>query len=761
MKKIIIYTIISIFLLSAKAQKQPVDYVNVFTGTSNSRWMLFPGAAMPFGMVKLSPDNQRNVWNGGYEYTIQSISGFSHIHSWSMAGLSIMPTTGDIKTFPGPPDGPFAHMWTAGYRSRFDRSEEQGKVGYYKVRLFDYDITAELSATTRCGYLRFSYPETKNANILIDFAAEYEENNPKYLGGYYKIVNDTEIEGYIKQYSSFVNDYTVHFVIKFSKPIKSVKSWEMLPFEGKPLYGKDWQTQVNFYTDNSKNLKGRSGVALTFETETGENIDLQTAISLVSIEQARKNLKAEMQPMGWNLEKVVENNQNTWNKLLNRIEVEDDEEENIKKFYTNLYRAYAARTIWSDVNGKYTDMCEKIQQLEEPATAVYGCDALWGAHWNLFPLWTLVTPEIANAWVNSLLEMYDKGGWLPQGPEGVEYAEVMVAAHQIKLIVSAYQKGIRNFDVEKAYQAVYKNQTVPGKDYECGGWVGNKNLDSFLKYGYVTNEDGPVSNTLEIAFDNWALAQFAKALGKKKDYKKFKKLSQNYHNIFDPKTKFMRQKHADGTWVSDWDSLSNHGTWYGAGYVEGTAWHYSFFVPHDYPGLIDLVGQERFVNRLEQGFENGYIDIGNQPNMQAAFIFNYTHKPWLTQKYSRKLIAESFNLNPLHGWPGEEDQGQLGAYFVLTSIGLFQMDGGCSEKSWYDISSPLYDKVIIHLDDNYYSGNDFIITTKNNSPENIYIQSITWKGKKINKLRIPHKEIVKGGELILEMGNKPNKKLGL
>lgn len=748
------------FMVFGQSGKSPVDYVNVFTGTSNSRWMLFPGPAMPFGMVKLSPDNQSNVWNGGYEYTVASISGFSHIHSWSMSGLSIMPTTGSVKTFPGPADGPFKHMWTAGYRSRFKKDEEKASVGYYGVRLYDYDIHAELTATERCGYLRFTYPETEQANVLFNFNFEFEENNPAIRGAFVRKISDTEIEGYVKKYSSFADEYIVHFVTRFSKPIKTFKTWEMVPFDGNNLYGTEWQRKVKFYEDHERSLNGDCGSVITFSTAEGERVEVQTGISLVSMEQARLNFTTEMEPFGWDFKAVVNNCVSEWNKLLGTIEVKSTREKDIERFYTNLYRAYAARTKWNDVNGKYVDMCENVQQLPPGVNNIYGSDALWGAHWNLFPLWTLATPRIASEWVNSLLEMYDKGEWLPQGPEGIEYCQVMVAAHQIKLIVSAYQKGIRDFDTEKAYEAIYKNQMVPGMEHPCGGWAGNKNLESFQKYGYVANEDGPVSNTLEIAFDDWALAQYAKALGKKKDYKYFTAQSKNYIKIFDPETRYMRQRHANGTWVQDWDSLENHGTWYGAGYVEGTAWHYSFFVPHDLPELAVMVGRDRFIQRLEQGFDNGYIDIGNQPNMQAPFIFNHVDAPWLTQKYVHKVLDEQFDLSPLQGWPGEEDQGQLGAWYVMASMGLFQMKGGCDEASYYDLTSPVYDKVIIHLDNNYYSGETFTIETKNNQPGNKYIQWATLNGKPLSQARIAHDQIIKGGKLVIELGKEPNKNWG-
>ena len=748
--------LVTILGCNQQITKNPVDYVNVFTGTSNSRWMLFPGPTMPFGMVKLSPDNQSNVWNGGYEYTVNSISGFSHVHSWAMGGLNFMPVVSNDKTYPGPSDGPFGHMWTAGYRSRFSKNEEEGRPGYYKVRLYDYDIVTELTTTTRCGYSRMTYPEGKIPELLFNFNPEFEENAPSMQGAFYRIVNDREIEGYIKQKSSFADVYTVHFVARFNQSLVQFKSWENLPYDGPSLYGTDWQRETKWHIDTARTLEGDCGLMLQFEDTENGIIEMQTSISLVSIPQARLNMDTELSGFDWKFEAVVDNNMQTWNKLLGRIEVRDNNKTNLEKFYTNMYRAYAGRTIWNDVNGKYVDMCEDMRELPDNVKNIYGSDALWGAHWNLFPLWTLVTPEIASEWVNSLLEMYDRGGWLPQGPEGIEYCEVMVAAHQVKLIVSAYQKGIRDFDVEKAYEAVVKNQTIPGKHHECGGWVGNKNLESFLKYGYVANEDGPVSNTLEIAFDDWAVAQMAKSLGKEDDYRKFMQYAGYYKNIFDTNTKYMRQRHADGSWVQDWNPLENHGTWYGAGYVEGTAWHYSFFVPHDYPGLIELTGRDIFINRLQEGFENNYIDIGNQPNMQAPFIFNYAGRPALTQKYTREMLENSFNTSPLKGWPGEEDQGQLGAWFTLASMGLFQMKGGCSVKPYYDIGSPLFDEIVIHLDEKYYNGKTFTIKANNNSENNIYIQSAKLNGKSLDEPVVFHDELVKGGELILEMGSEPS-----
>jgi len=749
MKRISSFVLILLFSSWVSLSVEPVDLVEPMIGTSNSRWMLFPGPAMPFGMVKLSPDNQEAVWNGGYEYTQESIAGFSNIHSWAMSGVRIMPTTGSIRTFAGPADGPFKHMWTAGYRSRFDRETEVAKVGYYGVDLYDYNIRAELTATERCGYLKFTYPNSSQSNVLLDLNFPFEENNAAVKSAWVRRSGDNELEGYVDKVSSYADQYRVNFVVRFSKPFQKLGSWERRPFDGSNLYGTDWQAKVDMseVDETGKMLSDFCGSYAVFQTNEGEVIEVQIGISLVSVEQARLNLESELNPYEWQFDRVVQHCRDTWNQLLSRVEVKGGQEKDRVKFYTNLYRAYISRTMWNDVDGQYMDMCEEPRQLEDPHAHIYGCDALWGAHWNLFPLWTLLTPKIANDWINSLLEMYRVGGWLPQGPEGIEYCQVMVAAHQIKLIVSAYQKGIRDFDVNLAYEAIVKNQTVPGFAYPCGGWVGNKNLDSFQKYGYVADEDGPVSNTLEFAFDDWAVAQLAKALGRDSDYAAFTERSQAYRNIFDSESGYMRQRHADGSWVKDWDPLYNHGTWYGSGYVEGTAWHYTFFVPHDYAGLSELVGRERLISRLDEGFRKGYIDIGNQPNMQAPFIFNHLGAPDLTQKWIRHALEVDFDDNPLRGWPGEEDQGQMGAYFALTSMGLFQMDGGCSAESWYDLGSPLFEEVILHLDSQYYGGKTVRIVAHNQSPENIYVSKILWNGKPVENWRIAHAELVKGGIL--------------
>lgn len=414
----------------SKLQKKAVDYVDPMIGTANSRWMLVPGASMPSGVVNLSPDNQNEGWNAGYEYTIENIAGFSHIHSWVMGGLLTMPTTGKLQTSPG--DEKEA---SEGYRSRFRHETEMASPGYYAVTLDDYGIRAELTATKRTGFQRYTFPKSKTSRILFDLTIPTEYGYRQYDTRVEKI-NDTEIVGHSTQMgeginSRLQNDYTIYFVAKLNKPFKNMGAWER-------NWGETEDTQLpqnqNIYYGN-----GDFGTYVEFSTKEGEVVLLKTGISLVSIEQARLNLEKESdEPFGWDFDACRANGAEIWNELLSKIKVEGKNEDK-RKFYTNMYRAYCARADFSDVNGMYRDMYEKVQVLEDPQNGIYGSDALWNTFWNLNQLWNLATPDLSNKWVNSMLEIYDRGGWLPKGPTGIEYSGIMVASHSIPFIVAAYQ----------------------------------------------------------------------------------------------------------------------------------------------------------------------------------------------------------------------------------------------------------------------------------------------------------------------------------
>jgi predicted alpha-1,2-mannosidase len=748
-----------------KQNLKPVDYVDPLIGSHDSRWNLFPGPTLPFGMVKLSPDNQENGWKSGYEYNIDNIAGFSHIHSWTMAGLLTVPTTGPLMTQPGTERHP-----EKGYRSKIRHETETASPGYYSVFLDDYGVKAELTTTMRTGFQRYTFPESDSARILIDMKIPSEYDFEIFWTVIAK-VNDHEIHGFSYQQSlrkANYNEYILNFVMRFNKPFKSFNGW----------VEEDIYRNVESVTSGFENRD--NGAFVEFDTEEGEQIMVQTGISLVSIDQARLNLETELDPYKWDFDAVRNDARNIWNALLSKIEVEGGSDNDKTKFYTNMYWAYAPKTTWNDVNGKYVDMYEVEQQLPEGTNSIYGGDGFWITFWNFNQLWALVTPDITSSWVKSLLEISDRGGWLPKGPTGIEYSGIMVASHQNSFIAGAYQKGIRDFDVNKAYEAMKKLQTVPGGPHKGGGVVGNRNLESYMKYGYVPDEDGPVSNTMEYAYDDWTVGQMALALGRNDDYKYFTKRSLNYKNVYDPDVGYIRRKYQDGTWV---DGFSPFGqvTFLGPGFVEGNAWQFTYFVPHDLAGLVELMGIDEFNNRLEKGFETSLpykfnseklgsnsldgmgilpVNHGNQPNMQAAYLFNYSGKPWLTQKWVREIMDLYYGTTPEHGWLGDEDEGQMGAWYVMSAMGLFEMDGGASVSPIYEIGSPVFEKVRIHLDPRYYLGGEFIIDAKNVSSVNRYIQSARLNGKPLDKPWFYHSELVNGGNLELKMGPKPNMKWG-
>ncbi len=736
------------------------DYVDTKMGTAHSRWMIAPGPWMPFSMVKLSPDNQNGGWQAGYDPIFETIGGFSHIHEWTMAGLSVMPTNGKLITKVGDEKKP-----DEGYRSRINKETEEAPIGYYKAELTDYNITAELTATTRCGFQRYTFPkDSSGSRILIDLQnpSEYRYNLEKV---YIKKVSQNRIEGFSKQISpntwsgGISQEYIVHFVVEFDQPIKKFGVWT--------------ESGVNEDTDVLQTGRiADAGAFAEFDVSQNQVVQVRSGISYVSLENAAKNLETEItQPFGWNFEEVRKNNLGTWNDIFERVKISSNDKREKMRFYTNMYRALCSRNTFSDVDGKWVDADEKIRQLDDPTSPALGCDAFWNTFWNLNQFWNLVTPEWSNRWVKSQLAMYDANGWLAKGPAGMEYIPVMVAEHEIPLIVGAYQMGIRDYDVEKAFKAVKKMQTTPAQKVG-GGFAGNRDLVPYLKYHYVPHDLGRFSNSLEYAFDDWTVSQFAKSLGKESDYLTFSERGSYWKNVIDKETGYARMKDSNGTWLPDFDpykSGANHH------YVEGNAWQLTFFVPQDVPALADAIRKDRFIERLDWGFTesdkwrfNGpndqYWDYpvmqGNQQSMHFAFLFNWVGKPWLTQKWSRAIVDRYYGYGLANAYLGDEDQGQMSAWFIMASLGLFQTDGGCRAEPVYEIGSPIFEKVIIDMGSRFGRGEDFIIEAKNASRLNKYVQSATLNEKVINDFKFPASELLKGGSLILEMGLEPNQNWG-
>lgn len=757
----------------AQPQKQPVDYVDPFIGTSASRWELNPGPVLPFGMMQMAPDNQDSYWKGGYEYGINSISGFSSIHSPTMKGFLIMPQVGYRVISQCGPDAPFP-TWIYGYRNRISKETEKASPGYYGVHLMDYNVDVELTSTMRSNIMRLTYPESKESRLLFDLSIP-SEIETSLIDGKIRKVSDTGIEGYMHMNSSAdlsgFNDYKLFFVCKLSKPFKSLDGWSQ---PGKwQLWTPDDEWARNGFKKNIDSISGsnRMGCLLNFETFKGEQVELYTGISFVSLEQAKLNLETELSPLDWDFEKVRQNARSVWNKLLSKIEVTGGSETDKIKFYTNLYRSYIGRSVFSDVNGKYADVCENIQQVS-PDSPIIGGDAYWNSFWNLNTLWNLVTPEISSQQTRSLLEMYKHGGWLPDAPVGAEYWNVMVGAHQIALMGSAYQAGIRDYDTLQLFEAVKHVMSVNGIKHPCGGNAGIMDLDIYKKYGFVPSDLGVVSHTLDYAFDDYVVSQVAKAMGHKKEFQEFGKRALNYRNVFNPESKYVWERFKDGTWAPNFHLL---GLDIIPQFVEGNPWQYSFYVPHDVQGVINIMGKDTFQTRLVKGFEEGVktsfnapydlmsnypLNHGNQVNMQAAYLFNHCGAPWLTQYYVREIMSKYYGSDPYKAWLGDEDEGQMGAWYVISAMGLFQMDGGTSVNPVYEIGSPLFDQVVVHLDSKYYKGKTFTIIAENNSQENKYIQSATLNGKPLQQAWFRFSEAVGGGTLKLVMGSEPNKNWG-
>ncbi|WP_075556862.1 GH92 family glycosyl hydrolase [Parabacteroides timonensis] len=745
-------------------QHQPLqslaEYVDTRIGTAHSRWMIAPGPWMPFGMVKLSPDNQNAGWQAGYQPTFESVGCFSHIHEWTMGGLGMMPTNGPLQTVIGDESDP-----DSGYRSRINKLSEEAPLGYYKVDLTDYGIRAELTATTHCGFQRYTFPSDKDsARVLVDLhiPAEYDYQLKDIE---IKKVSDTRIEGFSHQLSKNVwssdadQEYTIHFVIEFDQPILSMGGW------------------INEKQQLTDRLTARdikdAGVWLQFDAGKSPVVQARSGLSLVSIANAADNLEKEIStPFGWKFDAVRTNQQNVWNDVFNRLQITTNNRLEKVRFYTNMYRALCSRNIWSDVNGEWVSADEKVRRFTDPDDVALGCDAFWNTFWNLNQFWNLVTPEWSNRWVKSQLGMYDANGWLAKGPAGMEYIPVMVAEHEIPLIVSAWQMGIRGFDGEKAFEAVKKMQTTPSQKV-CGGYAGNRDLVPYLKHRYVPTDQGRFSNTLEYSYDDWTVAQFAKALNKEDDYNYFTERGSWWRNAINPETGYAQMRSSDGSWAKDFDpfhSGANHH------YVEGNAWQLTYFVPQDVPALAEVIGKDRFVERLQWGFDasepwrynapnDQYWDYpvvqGNQQSMHFAFLFNWVGKPWLTQRWSRSIVERYYGTGMANAYLGDEDQGQMSAWLIMASLGLFQTDGGCSTEPVYEIASPLYEKVVIDLGERFGRGKTFTIEARGASRNNKYVQSAVLNGKPLQSFRFPASELLKGGSLVLEMSSEPNYSWGV
>lgn len=752
-------------------------YVDPQIGSVHGRWFFYTPAARPFGMAKLAPHtnayNSAGGWGPtGYDDRHTSIEGFGCFHEFQIGGLVFMPTVGKLQTVPGTLENP-----DDGYRSRFNKSTEIAEAGYYEVELQDYKIKAELTATERVGYQRLTFPKTDEANLIIDIGHKQGESGDV-TQAFAQIVNGTEVEGYIETYPEYV---------KFCDPGKRVKMYFVAQLSKKPIrYGSFVDTVQQ---ENESKTEGvNNGLYLTFSMDQNEVLEIETGLSYTSIENARLNLISESQ--GKTFDKVVKESKEIWNGELNKIVVEGGQEKDRIKFYTGLYHALLGRGLANDINGDYPLVNEKIgktptDEAGNPKYSHYNTDGIWGGFWNLSQVWALAFPEYFSEYVQSNIDFYKDRGWLHDGAANGVFTNGVQTNFQGLLMASAYNVGIRDFDVKTGYEAALKNE-LEYKGRNLGN--GKYDLSYFVKEHYVPYKDTIISNgwvfnfgashTLEYSFSSYAVSQMAKNLKDEPNREILLRQADYYKNLFDQETRFMRPKLENGKFIEDFDHMKG---W--DGFQEGNAYQYTWYVPHDPVGLIGLIGQPLFNERLETMFNNAQKSMfgggseeihsfsgveklynhGNQPCLHNAWLFNYSGKPWMTQKWIRTICNEFYGTEPLHGYGvgQDEDQGQLGAWYVMASMGLFDVQGHSAARPSLQFGSPLFDKITIHLNKKYFTGDELVIETKNQDPNNHYIQSATWNGTTLNANWMYHDELMRGGNLSFELGAEPNTAWGV
>lgn len=752
-------------------QEELSQYVEPRIGTAHCRWFHFTPGAMPFGMAKPAPSTNGHIGNKsgweatGYDYRDQSIEGFPCLHEFQIGGIVLMPTTGPLKTIPGAVDDSTG----IGYRSRFDRTDEIATAGYYSVLLKDYSICAELTATPRVAIQRYTFPAGEDSHILFDIGNRQGESGAV-RDAEITFTEDGHIEGWVITEPEYVRKY---------QPGASVPLYFSAVLDKVPV-GFGAFNGADIRPDERKATGVGAGLYLTFRTQDQESVTAKVGLSYTSVENARLNRETEAATLTF--DEAREISRQTWEEYLGRIRVETPAREDKVKFYTGLYHALLGRGLASDVNGAYPRNDGSVGQIPlkdgKPVHNLYNTDAAWGAQWNLTQVWALAYPEYYSDYISSHLLVYKDAGWLADGIANSRYVSGVGTNLLSTIIAGAYQCGIRDFDVNTAYEACLKNE-LDGENRPLG--AGKIDTRYFVEYGYVPHldkGDGPdeafmfsASHTLEYAYSAWAVAQWAKQLGKTDDYNRLMDLSKGWERIYDPSCNFVRPKKKDGTFIEDFNPMQ---VW--RGFQEGNAWQYTFYVPHDAKGLVAKVGADVFNHRLDSIFTvsrklifSGGTEVGafaglqtlynqgNQPCLHISWMFNEAGRPSLTQKWVRAILNEFYGTDGIHGYGygQDEDQGQLGAWYVISSLGLFDMKGLTDQAPSFALGSPLFDKITIRLNDRYYKGKEFVIEVRNNSKQNDYVQSMNLNGKPLTDTRIPFSEIVQGGHLVLEMGSQP------
>ena len=738
-------------LFSCAEQDLPKEYtdsVNVFIGTGG-HGHTFPGATLPHGMVQLSPDTRLFGWDAcsGYYYDDTSIMGFTHTH---LSGTGIgdygdilfMPVVGEKPLIAGTAENP-----DEGYRSRFSHEQESARPGYYQVLLQDDSINVELTATLRAGLHRYTYPKASDARLIVDM--EPTIHGHQHPVTQIRVVNDSTIAG-MKYTVGWAKRHYVYFYAVFSSP-----------FDYKLYSGTEYQSDSTSVTVNT------AKAVMSFRNLPADGRVLaKVGISSVDEEGARLNVEAEIP--NWDFEGVMKQANTAWNEALGKIDIETSDNDSRTVFYTSLYHAFIQPSLASDVDGRYRTMGHEIKQ--DASYTNYTVFSLWDTFRAAHPLYTIVTPEQNQAFIRSLLRKYDEGGILPKWELASNETGTMIGYHAVSVIADAMMKKQCDFDVKKALEACIRSSVydttgvTPMMDRQI---LNGKLMPVSIKYknelGYIPCDKvgGSVSQGLEFAYNDWLIAQMMKEHNRKDLYDKYMELSRNYRNYFDPETKLMRGRLSDGSWITPFDPASVQRP---SNYVEGNAWQWAWFVPQDVEGLMELVGgQKSFEAHLDTlfttsseltGDPNAAADVtgmigqyahGNEPSHHIPYLYNYAGAPRKTQALVDHILHTLYHNDP-NGLSGNEDVGQMSAWYALSAMGFYSF---CPGRPVYEIGRPIFDKVTIHLS----NGKDFVIQAKNNSVENKYIRSMKLNGEDLAEPRFSHFDLMKGGELIFEMEN--------
>ncbi len=720
----------------------PVTFVNPLIGTFGEG-NTFPGSVAPFGMIQISPDTEDNLWEtaSGYEYSDSSIIDFSLTH---FSGTGI-PDLGDIRFMPqvGKPwfvQGPKSNP-DSGYRARYSHADESASAGYYSVKLKDNQVKVECTSADRSGFLRFTFPKTDSASILVDLGRNLRWN---VIWSGIRILNDSTITGY-HMVNGWAKERYVYFKAVFSRPFDETT----LMSDGKKVFYNGYR----FRSSNEcagKNLQFLAG----FRTRKDEQILVKLAISAVSAENAAVNMEAEIPH--WNFDKVLNETREKWNKELGKVQVEGSREQK-ETFYSALYHAFLTPVLFQDVNREYRGLDQNIRKAGDFTN--YAIFSLWDTYRAIHPLFCLLQPERNADMVNSLLAHFDQSAdhllpvWSLCGNE----TWCMIGYHAVPVIVDAYFKGIRGFDPERAYQAI--RTTAMNPDYD--------NVKTYASLGWVPfdKENESVSKTLEYAYDDFCISQMAKAMGKTADYDYFLKRSMAYKNLFDKSLMLMRGRDSRGNWRTPFNP---HNYEQGGDFTEATSWQYSWYVPQDIGGLIGLYGGNKgFSQKLDSLFtfnDNSSANMedvqgrlgeywhGNEPSHQIIFLYDFAGQAWKTQELVHKIVETQYGNKP-NSLSGNDDCGQMSAWYLFNALGFYPV---CPGANYYAFGSPVLPAASIRL----AGGKTFTMRADNLSEKNIYIQKVLLNGQLWNKPYFLYSQLRNGGELIFTMGPKPNKKWG-